>query len=121
MKTGSKKRPPTRHHLRAGGRRGCPLPLDGIGDIFGVRPSAAAISCLRESLRREADAVETRRTAAADVIRCVGEAQRTGATLTAVATALIGPRSTISETIKARKRLANAIACRLHAARQRQR
>lgn len=92
-----------------------------FGDIDGVRPPATAIACLRESLRREADAVEARRTAAAEVIRCVGEARRTGASLTAVATALIGPRSTISETIKARRRMANAIACRLHAARQRQR
>lgn len=95
--------------------------MTAFGDMDGVRPPAAAISCLRDSLQREAEAVEARRTAAAHFVRCVGEARRTGATLTAVATALIGPRSTISETIKARKRMANAIACRVFEARRRQR
>jgi hypothetical protein len=73
-------------------------------------------------LRAEKDATTALAAARADVIRCLHEARAGGSvTLTAIATALVPAQSNPLASMKARKRAAQALACRLYENRRRTR
>jgi hypothetical protein len=90
--------------------------------LDGARPTASALGCLKASLRAEKDATAALATARAEVIRCLHEARAGGSvTLTAIATALVPAQSNPFASMKARKRAAQALACRLYESRRRTR
>lgn len=113
-----KRRPASRHGLQGRRRRGCDLVLDGIE---GPRAPASAVLCLKESLRAEKQHADALSQARSDILACVQQARSAGASFTSIAAAIIPATGRIRDTIAARRRAANALVCRVHAARQRQR
>ena len=99
--------------------RGREVVLDGYFEGVRVPPSAAA--CLKTSLREEKEAVETLAAIRRNVLSCIADARRSGATYTAIATAISPRGRTVAESLVLRKRAASAIACRVHEARKRTR
>lgn len=109
-------------------RRRDPVPVRGracyidnsFGDIDGVRPPRAAVECLKASLAAEKAAAAALAVARDDVRRCLHEARQGGAvTYTAIATAITPPKDTVAASIRARRLVASALACRAHEARLR--
>jgi hypothetical protein len=87
--------------------------------LDGPRPPRAAIDCLASALRAEQVATNDLAAARENVRDCLSAARRDGSSYSSVAAALVRPKSTISETLVARRRMASSLACRAHEARKR--
>lgn len=94
-------------------------PILGGAKLDGPRPPRAAIDCLASALRAEQVATNDLAAARENVRDCLSAARRDGSSYSSVAAALVRPKSTISETLVARRRMASNLACRAHEARKR--
>jgi hypothetical protein len=92
-----------------------------FGDVSGTRAPASAIDCLRSSLRAEKQHVEALAQSRREILSCIQQARSAGATYSSIAAAIVPATGFIRETIAKRRRVAGAIACRVHLAKKKSR